>query len=240
MRENRSVPRDRRGTVPLILLIACALPTLPVQQQSIPSSTVRSVQERIARYERPDREEWQKPEEVLRALQVREGMVIADIGAGSGYFSRRFARAVGPLGKVYAVDIDREILAHLQQEARRQGLANLHIILSREDDPLLPEQSIDLAFFCDTTHHVADRVKYYRRLSRALKDGGRLAIIDFPPEAHERGHCPHRPEELVPPAQVIAEAEQAGFELIQEFSFLPRQYFLVFRKRPVGRSTSGG
>jgi len=216
----------------LMLLVVGVSGGLPAQQRSLPRSRELPLEERIAMWERPEREQWQKPEQVVQALGVREGMVIADIGAGSGYFSRRFARAVGPSGKVYAVDVDREILAYLQQEARRQGLENLQIIVSREDDPLLPEGSVDLAFFCDTTHHIANRVDYYKTLSRALKEGARMAIIDYPPEAHAQGFCPHRPEELVPRWQVIQEAEQAGFQLIEEFTFLPRQYFLVFRKRP--------
>lgn len=210
----------------LLGIIACAAVVLP---EAAPF--LQSVQERIARYERPDRDEWQKPEEIIRALEITGGMIVADIGAGSGYFSRRLARAVGPSGKVYAVDIDREVLAYLQREAQRQGLNNVQIVIAREDDPLLPKNEVDLAFFCDTTHHIRDRVSYYRRLREALKEGGRLAIIDFPPEAHARGFCPRRPEDLVSREQVIREAQEAGFELIQEFTFLPRQYFLLFRKK---------
>ncbi len=214
----------------LVGILACAAVVLP-EAASFLQSVQESVQERIARYERPDRDEWQKPEEIIRALEITGGMIVADIGAGSGYFSRRLARAVGPSGKVYAVDIDREVLAYLQREAQRQGLNNVQIVIAREDDPLLPKNEVDLAFFCDTTHHIRDRVSYYRRLREALKEGGRLAIIDFPPEAHVRGFCSHRPEDLVSREQVIREAQEAGFELIQEFTFLPRQYFLLFRKK---------
>ncbi len=204
------------------------------QQKAVPISSL-PLKERIAIYERPDREQWQKPDEVIRALGIQEGMVVADIGAGSGYFTRRFARAVGERGKVYAVDIDAEILEYLGETVRQQGVRNVEIVVGREDNSLLPEKGVDLVFFCDTTHHMRDRAGYFRHVRQILRPGGRMAIIDYPPEAHELGYCPHKPEELVPRWQIIEEAQRTGFELVGEFSFLhPRQYFLVFRVKPEG------
>lgn len=212
------------GVLGVVVLSALAL-------QQNPSPGTGTLQQKIARYERPDRDEWQMPDEVIRALGVKAGMVVADIGAGSGYFTRRFARAVAPDGKVFAVDIDAEILEYLKGEAERQKLTTISIVVSREDDPLLPDDSVDLAFLCDTAHHIGERVSFYRKLLRAVKKGGRMAIIDFPPEANAKGFCPHPRDELLSPEQVIREAEQAGFTLIERFTFLPRQYFLLFEKR---------
>jgi len=201
-----------------------------VQQKAVPSTRL-SLEQRIAAYERWDRDEWQKPDEVIRVLAVREGMVVADIGAGSGYFTRRFAQVVGEGGKVYAVDIDREMLGFLEWNIRRLGIKNVEIVVGEEGDPHLPPESVDVAFLCDTTHHMANRVEYLRRLRRALKSGGKVAIIDYPPEASRQGFCPHRPEELVPREQILQEAQEAGYTLVHEFTFLlPRQYFLVFQK----------
>jgi arsenite methyltransferase len=92
----------------------------------------------------------------------------------------------------------------------------------------LPADSVDLAFFCDTTHHIDHRVEFYRKLSPAVKAHGRMAIIDYPPDSP---HAPHKPEQLVPRSQVISEAEQAGFKLIKDFQFLPYHYFLIFEKQ---------
>lgn len=220
----RVVQLSPLGLLGLVVLSALALPQNP-------APTTGTLREKVARYERPDRDTWQMPDEVLRALGVKAGMVVADIGAGSGYFTRRFARAVAPDGKVFAVDIDEEILEYLKGEAERQKLTNISIVVSREDDPLLPDDSIDLVFLCDTAHHIRGRVAFYQKLFRAMKKGGRMAIIDFPPEANTKGYCPHPRDQLLSPELVIREAEQAGFTLIEQFTFLPRQYLLLFEKR---------
>ncbi|HEX2711459.1 MAG TPA: class I SAM-dependent methyltransferase, partial [Candidatus Acidoferrales bacterium] len=155
-------------------------------------------------------------------------IVVADIGAGTGYFTRRFARAVAPNGKVYAVDIAADILGYLREQAEKQNIHNIEIVVSRKDDPMLPDSSVDLAFFCDTTHHIANRVNFYRKLSRALKEHGQMAIVDYPPDTPR---APHAPEQLVPRSQVISEAEEAGFRPIKDFPLLPKQYFLVFERK---------
>jgi arsenite methyltransferase len=199
------------------------------QQTSMPPpSQARPLQDRIASFERTERDTWQKPNEIVEALELKNGTVVADIGAGTGYFSRRFAKAVAPNGKVYAVDIAADILGYLKEEADKQNLHNIEIIVSREDDPMLPDKSVDLAFFCDTTHHIANRANFYRKLSQGLKEHGRMAVVDYPPDSPR---APHKPEQLVPRSQVISEAEEAGFQRVKDFTFLPRQYFLVFEKK---------
>jgi predicted methyltransferase len=214
------------------LLALAALAASPAEQQAQrqmpPRTQDRPLQHRIDSQERAERESWQKPDAVVEALSLKNGDVVADIGAGTGYFARRFARAVAPDGRVYAVDVAADVLAYLQQQATKDGLRNLSTIVSREDDPLLPRNSVDLAFFCDTTHHIANRIAFYRRMATGLKQHGRLAIVDYPPGGD---HAPHAADQLVPRTQAIAEAEEAGFKLVQDLHFLPRQYFLVFEKR---------
>jgi len=198
------------------------------QERMPPPSQERPLSYRIERFERPERASWQKPDEVVQALGLKNGDVVADIGAGTGYFSRRFAKEVAPDGKVYAVDVAADVLGYLRERAEQEGLRNIVTIVSRDDDPMLPKNAVDLAFFCDTTHHIAERVNFYRTMSPGLKAHSRLAIIDYAPNAPRH---PHSPEEHVPRSQVINEAEEAGFKFVQEFQFLPDQYFLLFEKR---------
>ena len=212
----------------LLLASACAHPTQAAQQGMPPRTQDRPLQDRIRSGERPERDSWQKPDEVVQALGLKNGDVVADIGAGTGYFTRRLARAVAPDGRVYAVDVAADVLGYLKQEAEKEGLRNIVTIVSQEDDPLLPANAVDLAFFCDTTHHIAKRTAFYRRMLPGLKQHGRMAIIDYPPGGD---HAPHPPEQLVSRSQAISEAEQAGFRLVEEFPFLPRQYFLLFERR---------
>jgi ubiquinone/menaquinone biosynthesis C-methylase UbiE len=170
--------------------------------------------------EDPSRDEWQKPHEVVMALDLKPTEVIADIGAGTGYFARRFAHHAG---KVYAVDIDEKLLAIASKDAP----ANLTTVLAAADDPRLPEHSIDTIFFCDVLHHIENHGAYYPKLARALKPGGRIVVIDFYP----------KPLPVGPPASmklsdeaVIAEFRDAGFALVKRLDILPYQYFLIFER----------
>ena len=127
----------------------------------------RSVEEWLRILEDPSRDEWQKPAQVVEALGLRPGQDVADIGAGTGYFSVRFAKAVGPGGKVFAVDIDQGLIDHLNERAKDAGLSNLEAVLAPTNDPLLSEKSLDIVFVCDVIHHVQDRQGYYAKLSGA-------------------------------------------------------------------------
>src|SRR5215813_11458279 len=210
-------------------IFACLATACAHQQERMPPRTQdRPLDYRIQSQDRTERASWQKPDDVVQALALKNGDVVADIGAGTGYFSRPIAKAVAPDGKVYAVDVAADVLQYLKGRADQEGISNIVTIVSREEDPMLPKNAVDLAFFCDTTHHIAERVNFYRTMSPGLKAHSRLAIIDYAPNAPRP---PHSPEEHVPRSQAINEAEEAGFKFVQEFQFLPDQYFLLFEKR---------
>ena len=134
----------------------------------------------IASLDDPKRDEYQKPDEVLKALALRPGEVVADIGAGSGYFALRFARAVGDAGRVYAVDISPDMVRHLNRRLRDAGVRNVvDGALPDPDDPLLPDASVDRFVIVDTWHHVEDQAKYLALMKRMLKPGGQVVHIDF-------------------------------------------------------------
>jgi ubiquinone/menaquinone biosynthesis C-methylase UbiE len=222
-----------RGPLGALAAAGLALTVARADQTKMPRpSEARPLAERVARFERPERLAKLKPDAVIKELGLRDGMVVADIGAGSGLFARPFARAVAPRGKVYAVDISADIMGYLRDRAKEEKLANLEVIVSREDDPLLPPRSVDLAFFADTTHHIANRVPFYKKMTEGLKPDARVAVIDYPPEASANGWSSHQPEELVPRSQVIAELEEAGFRFVREWDILPQNYFLLFERKP--------
>ena len=193
-------------------------------QEHNPPATSNSY---IQHLEDPSRAAWQKPEEVVRVLNLKSGENIADIGAGSGYFTVRFARKVGPAGIVYAVDIDREMLAYIEERARQENLQNIQTILADPHDPELAPASVDLIFICATLHHVNDRAKYYPLLAQALRPGGKVVNIDF-----QKRPLPVGPslEMKIARPDVLNEFTAAGFHLAGEFDFLPYQYFLVFER----------
>jgi len=179
----------------------------------------------IALLEDPARDAYQKPHEVVMALGLKDGERIADIGAGSGYFSLRFARHVGAGGQVLAVDINPDMVVHLNRRIREAGLENVRTILAPPDDPLLATSSVDRVFICETWHHIADHALYLGHLKKALKPGGQVIIIDFHKKATEIGP----PAEMrVARDDVVNEFRQAGFQLAKEHNILPYQYFLVF------------
>ena len=171
--------------------------------------------------EDPSRDEWQKPHDVIMALNLKSTDSVADIGAGTGYFARRFANHAG---KVYAVDIDEKLLAI----AAKNAPPSLQTILSVSDDPRLSPQSVDVVFFCDVLHHIDSRPAYYAKLAKALKPGGRIVVIDFYKKDLPVGPPPSM---KLSEQEVAAELNQAGFVVAQQLDILPYQYFVVFKKR---------
>jgi len=204
--------------VTLLLLLACGAPAHA-------QHGFHDAERWATQFDDPARDAWQKPDAVIRALAPGPDAVIADIGAGTGYFSVRLARAV-PQGKVIGVDIEPDMVRYLAQRAQREGLANLSAQLGAADDPRLPVK-VDLVLVVDTYHHIASREDYFRRLRSSLEPGARLAIIDF------RRDSPYGPPKgmRVPRAQAERELARAGFELVATHDFLPYQYFIVLRVR---------
>ncbi len=179
----------------------------------------------IATLEDPARDAYQKPHEVVMALALKEGERIADIGAGAGYFSRRFAQHVGPAGRVYAVNISPEMILHLNRWVRDSGTDNVRTILAPTDDPLLPAASIDRIFICNTWHHIEGRPAYLAALKKILRPGGQIVIVDY----HNRKTPVGPPMQMrLSRESVVLEFQQNGLRLAKEHTFLPYQYFLVF------------
>jgi SAM-dependent methyltransferase len=174
-------------------------------------------------FDDPKRDAWQKPHEVIQALAPKPDAVIADIGAGTGYFALRFANMV-PEGRVYGVDIEPDMVKYLAERAKREKRDNVVALAGAPDDPRLPEQA-DLILMVDVFHHIDDRASYFRKLRASLKPGGRIAIIDF------RLDSPDGPPKAarIAPERVIAELKGAGYALARQHGFLPNQYFLVFQ-----------
>ena len=175
-------------------------------------------------YEGFNRDEWQKPEEVIKALAIQSGEQIADLGAGSGYFTFRLADAAGPTGRVYAVDIDKEMNADLAQEVQDRDYTNIEVVLAKATDPGLKDNKVDLIFSSNTYHHLKDRSKYFANIRKYLSPQGRIAIIDFSGESWFVSFIGH-----YTPSEVIQkELGEAGYTLEKEFQFLPDQVFLIF------------
>lgn len=175
-------------------------------------------------FDDPKRDAWQKPHEVIQALALKPDSVIADIGAGTGYFSARVAHMV-PQGRVLAVDAEPDMVKYLAERAKREGLKNMIAILAKPDDPKLPQKA-DVALFVDVYHHIDNRERYFRKLAESLKSDGRVAIIDF------RMDSPDGPpkDARIAPERVKGELKSAGYQLAQEHAFLPNQFFLIFRQ----------
>ena len=185
----------------------------------------RTVEEYIRMFEDPEREKWQMPWKVVNSLGLKPGDAVADIGAGSGYFSVIFAKKVGENGKVYAVDVEPGMVSFIQERAEKEGFKNITPILAQPNNPLLSPGSFDVVFICDTLHHIGNRPDYLGLVGKALKTGGRLAIVDFKKEETAEG----------PPIgmrlsrdDVVNEITASGYVLQKEFDALPYQYFLVF------------
>lgn len=177
--------------------------------------------------ERPEREREESTSTAVRALRLEAGQVVADIGAGSGYYTVRMARAVGPTGKVIATDIQPGMLDILQRRLEREKLSNVELVLGTADDPRLPDNSLDLALMVDVYHELSAPQAFVRKLRAALKPTGRLVLLEF---RKEDPNIPIRPEHKMSIAEVKAELEPEGFKLATVLNDLPWQHILVLTK----------
>jgi SAM-dependent methyltransferase len=177
--------------------------------------------------EGPDREAWQRPEQIMDALGIGDGSVVADLGAGGGWFTVRLAKRVGPNGLVYAEDIQPQMIEAIQRRVQREGLRNVETVLGAADHPSLPRAQLDAALMVETLYEVEDRQSLLTNVLSALKPGGRLGIVEYRPDGGGPG--PGRDQRL-PSQQVIRAAEAAGLRFVREEQFLPYQYLLVFTR----------
>jgi len=183
--------------------------------------------EKLGELEGPDRDEWQQPERIMDALAIADGSRVGDIGAGGGWFTVRLARRVGPNGRVFAEDIQRQMIESIQRRVAREGLRNVDPILGTPLDPRLPT-GLDAVLMVDTYPQLDDPVGLMAHVRRALKPGGRLGIVDFKKDI--LGPGPDLDERLEPEV-IIRDAERAGLRLHAHETFLRYQYLLVFTPR---------
>jgi len=184
------------------------------------------VEKWVAIFDDPRRDEWQKPQQVVDALGLKPGQIVADLGAGTGYFERYLSKAVAPDGIVLAIDTEPEMVKHLGERALKEKTANVVPVLALADDPFVPKGRADMVLVVDTYHHIDDRLAYFRRVRETLAPAGRVVVIDF----HKRDMP------VGPPLQhklarefVVDEMTQAGYRLADEKTFLPYSYFLIFQ-----------
>jgi len=181
--------------------------------------------------DRPEREEEEAPSKAIALLQLRPGDVVADVGAGSGYMTVRLARAVGPTGRVLAVDIQPEMIARLNERVHAERLNNVTAILGGADDPKLPAGSVDLELMVDVYHELAAPQRMLQHLRSALTPGGRLVLLEY---RKEDPSIPIREEHKMSVADAKAEIEPEGFTLLEVKEDLPRQHILIFKKSGSG------
>jgi predicted methyltransferase len=223
----------------VVALMACAIdgrrretasptPTPVESQQPRPSDTINRPTSEAYKgsldiFDDPKRDEKLQPNRIMDVLGIKEGSTVADIGAGSGWFTVRAARRVGNRGVVYAEEINSEFIKHIDDRAKREGLQNIRTVLGKEDDPLLPAKSVDAVLLLKTYHEVAQPVRLLRRIREAMKREGLLGIIDRNGKGDDHG---------IDNETVIKEVESAGFALVEQHDFVKPDnvdYFLVFR-----------
>lgn len=216
------------------LLLCCGIVAANVGEQNVNPGINQAYQDAqfqdwVGVFERPGREVYDKREAVVQSLNLKPGMDIADIGAGTGFYSLLFAKKVGTLGNVFAVDVTEDFIMNINRRAVEQHLKNIHGVVSNQKDTLLAPASIDMAFVCDTYHHFEYPKTMLASIRRALRPGGRLIVIDFKKEpgtstgwvsSHVRADK----------KTVIREIEGAGFKLDSESDILKTNYFLKFIK----------
>lgn len=213
----------------VLVLVLLAISTAQAQQKPAQKRNPRLfAPQDLGLLEPPDREAWQKPDQVMDALRIAEGTTVADIGAGGGWFTMRLARRVGRSGRVYAVDVQRLMIEAIQRRVQREGLTNVTPVQGDSDDPKLPADArTDAVLIVDAFHEMEDPVLMLKNVARTLKPQGRIGIIDY--REGDGGPGPDAGERR-PPSVVISEAAAAGLKLVDQYTFLRYQYFLIFGK----------
>jgi predicted methyltransferase len=217
-----------------LALAACMIaePSLQGSQGSQPARSHGRLfpPENLGLLEAPDRDIWQRPDQIMDALAIAEAAVVADIGAGAGWFTVRLARRVGPNGTVYAEDVQSAALTAITRRVTAESLTNVKPVLGQPGDPRLPAGRLHAALIVDAYHEAAEeRVSLLRNLAKSLRPDGRIGVVSFRLE----GGGPGPPtEERVSPETVVTDAKRAGLRLLSDEKFLPFQYFLIFGLEP--------
>lgn len=221
-----------RRIVPIVVIAALCVGVLTAQKPGVHpvSGRVFALPMGVAGVpwlERREREDEENPDLAMRLIRVARGSTVADLGAGSGYFTIRLAKAVGATGKVYAVDIQQGMLDLLQRAVTKEKLTNVTAVLGTADDPRLPPESLDLVLMVDVYHELSAPQTTLAHLMRALKPGGRLVLLEYRAEDPD---VPILPEHKMTKAMVKLEIEHEGFRQQRVYDDLPRQHLIVFTR----------
>jgi ubiquinone/menaquinone biosynthesis C-methylase UbiE len=220
-----------------------AIPSARGQEKSVRPGVNKpfenpDVKEYVGKFEVESREVFVKRKEIVTACKIKPGMAVADIGAGTGLFTRLFAKEVGDKGKVYALDIAPKFVEHIKKTSKEQGFDNVFGVVCKPDSVELPQKCIDLAFLCDTYHHFEFPFKTLASIHQALRAGGRMVVVDFKrvPGVSSEWVLNHvRAGQEVVTKEILS----AGFKLVDEPKFLSENYCLVFEKIEPGRGSEG-
>ena len=190
----------------------------------------RPTAEWIQVLERPQRIEGLKIDEIIASLKLKPGMVVADIGSGSGVFSRPLAKTVAPDGKVIAVDIETGLLSYVRERAQKENIPNIETHLAEPNDAKLSGEVVDLALIHDVLHHIENRALYLKNLFQYIKPGGRVAIVDPDPDDPEGAHR-NQSEMLVSKAEIDQWMKAAGFQMVEQIDLFPgKKNFLIYKR----------
>lgn len=216
-------PTRRSCLAALTALVA--LPAAALGQERRHSRLFRA--DKLGELEGPDREAWQKPDDIMDALGISDGSVVADLGAAGGWFTVRLSRQVGPNGRVYAQDIQKAMIDSMERRFHREGLRNVTMVLGTSEDPKLPAP-VDAALIVGVYGELGKPVEWLTNVARSLRPGGRVGVVDFRKDGFGPGPDPL--DERVDEEVVIKDAQQAGLRLISRNTPLPFQFLLVFGK----------
>jgi ubiquinone/menaquinone biosynthesis C-methylase UbiE len=215
----------------VILSVLFVLP-LATLTASASQLGARPAKDWIERLEAPARIAGLKVPEVVARMNLKPGMVVADLGAGTGVFAREFSKAVGSTGKVYAVDIDNDLLDYIRERAKKENQSNIRPVLGKVDDPAIPARDVDIAFFHDVFHHIEKRQAYLKALSPYIKPNGLIALIEMDKNDPNGGHR-GEPNMLVDRPEVDKWMADAGFFPVKEHNdlFPGTKWFVIYQKK---------
>src|SRR5271170_1492059 len=214
--------------IPILILFLLAQATHPVTGREIAPVMGAAG---AGWLDRPERETEEAPDRALDLLNLRAGMIVADVGAGTGYMSLRMARRIGPTGKVYANDLQPEMLQKLRAKSQREKLSNIETVQGTERDPKLPPNTMDLVLLVDVYHEFSAPQAMLAGIRKSLKPDGRLVLLEY---RKEDPAVPIRPEHKMSVTEVKTEVEAEGYKLDQVIEKLPRQHIIIFRKAAQG------